>query len=213
MIDASQSENRGLIHVVDDDAALAGRLSDQLRGHGFDVDFYRSPAAFVQGRRDADASCLLLSVEFPTANGLDFQELLPAVGIHAPVILMTGRPDIQWSIRGLKAGAVDFLLKPLRDEEVLSSVQLAMKKARDRHAEDQKRSEAEGKLARLTRRERQVMDHVVSGLMNKQIAGLLGLSEITVKLHRGGMMRKLGVRTVPDLVRLAGVPAASSYAH
>jgi FixJ family two-component response regulator len=147
------------------------------------------------------------------ANGLDFLELLPAVGINLPVILMTQHADINWSVRGMKAGAVDFLLKPLREADVLSSVRLALQRDRKRHAEDIRRRAADETIQKLTQRERQVMGHVVSGLMNKQIAGVLGLSEITVKLHRGSMMKKMGVRTVPDLVRRVEFSGSSFHTH
>ena len=213
MIAACEESVRGLVHVIDDDVALADGLSGRLRSLGFDVQNHRSPAAFVQARREADACCLLLSIEFPTANGLDFQEIMPAVGIHLPVILMTQHADINWSVRGMKAGAIDFLLKPLREAEVLSSVRLALQRDRERNAEDDRRRKADQLIERLTPRERQVMTHVVRGLMNKQIAGILGLSEITVKLHRGSMMRKMGVRTVPDLVRSVEFSGASAAPH
>lgn len=213
MIAACEESVRGLVHVIDDDVALADGLSGRLRSLGFDVQNHRSPAAFVQARREADACCLLLSIEFPTANGLDFQEIMPAVGIHLPVILMTQHADINWSVRGMKAGAIDFLLKPLREAEVLSSVRLALQRDRERNAEDDRRRKADQIIEKLTPRERQVMTHVVRGLMNKQIAGILGLSEITVKLHRGSMMRKMGVRTVPDLVRSVEFSGASAAPH
>lgn len=213
MIAACEESVRGLVHVIDDDVALADGLSGRLRSLGFDVQNHRSPAAFVQARREADACCLLLSIEFPTANGLDFQEIMPAVGIHLPVILMTQHADINWSVRGMKAGAIDFLLKPLREAEVLSSVRLALQRDRERNAEDDRRRKADQLIEKLTPRERQVMTHVVRGLMNKQIAGILGLSEITVKLHRGSMMRKMGVRTVPDLVRSVEFSGASTAPH
>ena len=213
MIAACEESVRGLVHVIDDDVALADGLSGRLRSLGFDVQNHRSPAAFVQARREADACCLLLSIEFPTANGLDFQEIMPAVGIHLPVILMTQHADINWSVRGMKAGAIDFLLKPLREAEVLSSVRLALQRDRERNAEDDRRRKANQFIEKLTPRERQVMTHVVRGLMNKQIAGILGLSEITVKLHRGSMMRKMGVRTVPDLVRSVEFSGASAAPH
>ena len=213
MIAACEESVRGLVHVIDDDIALADGLSGRLRSLGFDVQNHRSPAAFVQARREADACCLLLSIEFPTANGLDFQEIMPAVGIHLPVILMTQHADINWSVRGMKAGAIDFLLKPLREAEVLSSVRLALHRDRERNAEDDRRRKADQLIEKLTPRERQVMTHVVRGLMNKQIAGILGLSEITVKLHRGSMMRKMGVRTVPDLVRSVEFSGASTAPH
>ena len=213
MIAACEESVRGLVHVIDDDVTLADGLSGRLRSLGFDVQNHRSPAAFVQARREADACCLLLSIEFPTANGLDFQEIMPAVGIHLPVILMTQHADINWSVRGMKAGAIDFLLKPLREAEVLSSVRLALQRDRERNAEDDRRRKADQLIERLTPRERQVMTHVVRGLMNKQIAGILGLSEITVKLHRGSMMRKMGVRTVPDLVRSVEFSGASAAPH
>jgi FixJ family two-component response regulator len=213
MIGLHDQDAHGLVHVIDDDVTLTDGLSDRLKAFGFEVQNHRSPAAFVQARREAEACCLLLSIEFPAANGLDFQEILPAVGIHLPVILMTKHADINWSVRGMKAGAVDFLLKPLREDDVLSSIRVALQKDRERHSEERRRRKAEDLLAKLTAREHQVMGHVVRGLMNKQIAGVLGLSEITVKLHRGSMMRKMGVRNVPDLVRAAEFANASSRAH
>lgn len=213
MIGVGELKQQGLIHVVEDDVTFADSLSTRLLSFGFEVQTHRSPAAFVQARQNAGACCLLLSIEFPTANGLDFLELMPAVGIHLPVILMTQHADIAWSVRGMKAGAVDFLLKPLREAQVLSSVRAALQRDRERNAEDARRRAADEVIARLTQRERQVMGHVVRGLMNKQIAGVLGLSEITVKLHRGSMMKKMGVRTVPDLVRRVEFSGASTRLH
>jgi FixJ family two-component response regulator len=200
-VDTAAPAPLGTVHVIEDDVTLAESISDRLKSFGFDARHYRSPAAFVSQRDKKDAGCLLLSVEFPTANGLDFQEMLPAAGIHMPVVLMTEHADVSWSVRGMKAGAVDFLLKPLVDNELRSSVRLALDKDHERSAEYARRSRATESMALLTPRERQVIELVVRGLMNKQIAGVLGLSEITVKLHRGSMMRKMRVRTVPDLVR------------
>jgi FixJ family two-component response regulator len=199
----------GLVHVIEDDAVLAERISDRLKAFGFAARSFRSPAAFVDQSDKEAAGCLLLSIEFPAANGLDFQASLPAAGIHLPVVLMTEHADISWSVRGMKAGAVDFLLKPLADDALVASVREALERDRERSAEQARRSAAAERVARLTPRERQVMGYVVRGLMNKQIAGELDLSEITVKLHRGSMMRKMGVRTVPDLVRAAELAAAS----
>ncbi|MCK1446712.1 response regulator transcription factor [Bradyrhizobium sp. 48] len=203
MTGTNEWERFGVVHVVDHDVDMMTDLSRRLGSLGFAVRHFRSPKDFVQ-MRDADQmGCLLLSVEFPSANGLEFQAQLPTVGIHMPVILMAENRDVRWSIRGMKAGAVDFLLKPLEDVELVSSIRLALRREHERHHQAQRRNVVAMRFAALTQREQQVMGLVVRGLMNKQIAAALNLSEITVKVHRGTMMRKMAVRSVADLVRAA----------
>ena len=147
--------------------------------------------------------CVILDVRLPGVNGLDVQDQLARLGVERPVIFMTGHGDIPMTVRAMKAGAVDFLAKPFRDQDMLDAVMAAIERDRRRRAETSALDDLRARYDRLTPREREVMAHVTAGLMNKQVAGLLGLSEITVKIHRGGVMRKMGVRALADLVRQA----------
>ena len=149
------------------------------------------------------AGCLVLDVRLPGISGLDFQSQLAELGIHLPVILITGHGDIQMSVRAMKAGAVDFLPKPFRDQDLLDAVTAAVERDRRRRMADEGIDLVRDRFVTLTPREKQVMMLVTSGKMNKQVAGDLGLSEITVKIHRGAAMRKMGARTLADLVRMA----------
>ena len=149
------------------------------------------------------AGCLVLDVRLPGISGLDFQSQLAELGIHLPVILVTGHGDIQMSVRAMKAGAVDFLPKPFRDQELLDAVTAAIERDRRRRMADGGADLIRDRFLTLSPREQQVMMLVTAGKMNKQVAGELGLSEITVKIHRGAAMRKMGARTLADLVRMA----------
>ena len=158
-------------------------------------------------------SCLVMDVRLPRMNGLEIQAKLMERGDRAPIVFITGHGDIPMSVRAMKAGAIDFLAKPFRDQDIIDAVETALDRDRKRLEDEDAIAAAAQRQASLTPREREVMERVVAGLMNKQIAADLGLSEITVKLHRGSMMRKMGVRTVADLVRLSeaigrrGVPS------
>jgi FixJ family two-component response regulator len=192
-----------VVHIVDDDEGLCRAVSSLVRSVGFATRTYGSAQEFLDARADDLAGCLILDVRLPGISGLDFQERLAALGIGLPVILMTGHGDIPMSVRAMKAGAVDFLPKPFRDQDMLDAVAAAIER-------DDKRREADGDTAQvrdcfatLSPREKQVMMLVTTGKMNKQVAGDLGLSEITVKIHRGAAMRKMGARTLADLVRMA----------
>ena len=147
--------------------------------------------------------CLVLDIRLPGVSGLDFQTQLAKANIHVPIIMMTGHGDIPMSVRAMKGGAVDFLTKPFRDQDMLDAVAQAIERDRKRRDSEKSLAELRGLFESLTTREREIMALVTAGLMNKQVAGELGLSEITVKIHRGHIMRKMGVRSLADLVRAA----------
>lgn len=192
----------GLVHIVDDDPGVRAGLSSLVRSVGYTARLYGSAGEFLESEPPAMPSCLLLDVRLPGTNGLDLQASLRQRGIEFPVILMTGYGDVQMSVRGMKAGALDFLTKPLRHQDVLDAVALAVARDRERRIATQKIDAIRARIRVLTPRERQVMDFVASGKMNKQIAAVLGLSQITVKMHRGSLMKKMGVRSVAELVKL-----------
>lgn len=192
----------GLVHIVDDDPGIRAGLSSLVRSVGYAARLYGSAGEFLDSELPAIPSCLLLDVRLPGTNGLDLQASLRQHGIVFPVILMTGYGDVQMSVRGMKAGALDFLTKPLRHQDVLDAVALAVARDRERRIATQKIDAIRARICVLTLRERQVMDFVSSGKMNKQIAAALGLSQITVKMHRGSLMKKMGVRSVAELVKL-----------
>jgi FixJ family two-component response regulator len=192
----------GLVHIVDDDPGVRAGLSSLVRSVGYAARLYGSAGEFLESELPAIPSCLLLDVRLPGTNGLDLQDSLRQRGIDFPVILMTGYGDVQMSVRGMKAGALDFLTKPLRHQDVLDAVALAVARDRERRIATQKIDAIRARIRVLTPRERQVMDFVASGQMNKQIAAALSLSQITVKMHRGSLMKKMGVRSVAELVKL-----------
>jgi FixJ family two-component response regulator len=192
----------GLVHIVDDDPGVRAGLSSLVRSVGYAARLYGSAGEFLESELPAIPSCLLLDVRLPGTNGLDLQDSLRQRGIDFPVILMTGYGDVQMSVRGMKAGALDFLTKPLRHQDVLDAIGLAVARDRERRIATQKIDAIRARIRVLTPRERQVMDFVASGQMNKQIAAALGLSQITVKMHRGSLMKKMGVRSVAELVKL-----------
>lgn len=192
----------GLVHIVDDDPGVRAGLSSLVRSVGCEARLYGSAGEFLESELPATPSCLLLDVRLPGTNGLDLQDSLRQRGIDFPVILMTGYGDVQMSVRGMKAGALDFLTKPLRHQDVLGAVGLALARDRERRATTQKLDAIRARIRLLTPRERQVMDLVAAGKMNKQIASDLGLSQITVKMHRGSLMKKMGVGSVAELVKL-----------
>lgn len=189
------------IHVIDDDLPLREGLANLLRSYDFSVATFGSPQAFIAAWDTQDCGCLLLDIRFPGANGLDFQKQFQNAGIRMPVILMTAHADVPSSVRGMKAGAIDFLIKPFDDDDLIGAVTVALDRDAARYEKEFLLSGFTSRYASLTSREKEVLALVVTGLMNKQVAGELGLSEITVKVHRGTMMRKMGVRTLPDLVR------------
>jgi FixJ family two-component response regulator len=192
-----------IIHIVDDDESMREVLASLFRSVAFAARGYSSVDAFLQAPRIDAPGCLVLDVRLPGMSGLDFQARLCEVGVELPVILMTGYGDIPMSVRGMKAGAVDFLVKPFRDQEMLDAVAIAIDRDRARRAGNAEGAMLREKFATLSPRESQVMQLAAAGKMNKQIAGDLGISLVTVKIHRGAAMRKMGARTLADLVRMA----------
>jgi len=202
-----------VVHIIDDDASLREALDSLFRSTGLSTRLHESSAAFMDADVVDAPSCIVLDVRLPGMSGLDFQQRLSELGILTPVILMTGHGDIPMSVRAMKAGAVDFLTKPFRDQDMLDAVASALAKDRRRVDGEQQIGQLRRQYDSLTPRERQVMGYVTAGLMNKQIANEVGLSEITVKIHRGQVMRKMAARSVAELVRMAdalGLPRVPS---
>ena len=190
------------VYIIDDDASLRDALESLLKTVGLDARSYESPTAFLKGTHHDLAGCLVLDIRLPGTNGLDFQDRLANHGIVLPVVFMSGHGDVPMSVRGMRSGAIDFLLKPFRDQDMLDAIDRAFLRDRARRAAEADRVGLMQRFQSLTVRERQVVDLVVQGNMNKQVAAELSLSEITVKIHRGTAMRKMQVKTLPDLVRM-----------
>jgi FixJ family two-component response regulator len=191
-----------LIYIVDDEAPLRDAISSLLRSVGMQVAGFPSVAAFLAEPRREQTSCLLLDVRLQGVSGLDFQAELNRDGVVLPIIFMTGHGDIPMSVRAMKAGAVDFLAKPFRDQDLLDAIHAALAADQERRQRDQALNGLTARYATLTPREREIMGLAARGLMNKQIAGEVGTSEITVKIHRGNAMRKMQAKTFADLVRM-----------
>jgi FixJ family two-component response regulator len=197
------------IYIVDDDQSVRNALSSLFRSVGYKVQLYGATSDFMQAKRAAGDtggnSCLVLDIRLPGASGLDLQTHLNREQIPIPVIFMTGHGDIPMSVRAMKAGAIDFLAKPFRDQDMLDAVANALDADRKRRDADGSMAAVRTAFATLTSREREIMVFVTAGLMNKQVAGNLGLSEITVKIHRASVMKKMGCQTLADLVRMASL--------
>ena len=200
---SAQPERDPTVFVVDDDASLREALTRLFRSIGLDVMAFASATEFLQHKRADGPSCLVLDVRLPGQSGLDFQTELAKAGIDIPIVFMTGHGDIPMSVRAMKAGAVEFLPKPFRDQDMLDAVQLGLEKDRTRRKSAGDATKLKLAFNELTAREQEVMGFVTAGLMNKQIAGTMGVSEITVKVHRGNVMRKMGAKSLADLVRMA----------
>lgn len=203
--EATSNHGGAVVHVVDDDPAARDGLANLLRSAGFAVQSFSSPKEFADHWRPTDRGCLILDIHFPEHSGLDFQLQLKNSGIAMPVILMTGHADVSMSIRGMKGGAVDFLIKPFEEQPVLNAIAEAFERDALRIRRETQLSNVAQLFGALTSREKQVFALVTKGLMNKQIAGELNLSEITVKVHRGTLMRKMKVRTLADLVKASEI--------
>ncbi|HVJ55014.1 MAG TPA: LuxR C-terminal-related transcriptional regulator [Aliidongia sp.] len=205
MPEQSGSANRALICVIDDDEEVRGSLDSLLRSAGFDVRAFATPDDCFARKAIDEAACLILDIWLQKANGLDFQQSLVEDEVQVPVVLITGKGDIPMTVRGMKAGAINFLSKPFAEEDILAAVGEAVERDRERRARTRGEKGFRPRYEALTPREREVMALVAAGLMNKQIAGRLGISEITVKIHRGNLMRKMQAQSLADLVRMAEI--------
>jgi len=193
------------VFVVDDDKSLREAIGRLVRSAGLQVRLLSSASDFlIQDVPDAPC-CLVLDVKLPGLSGLDFQAELAAANIQIPIIFMTGHGDIPMSVKAMKAGAIEFLTKPFRDEALLTAIQVALERDGKRHESEKSVSSLRARFDTLTEREKEVMACVTAGMLNKQIAARFGITEHTVKAHRGNVTRKMGVRSVPDLTRMADI--------
>lgn len=202
MINDSEKE-QPIVYVVDDDKSVRDSLEDLLASVGLRAILFASSQEFVRGERPDAPACIVLDVRMPGLSGLDFQDEMAKLGIHIPIVFITAHGDIPMSVRAMKAGAVEFLTKPFRDQDLLDAIQQSIARDRSQRQESGIKEELRRRYASLNDGEREVMDLVVKGLLNKQIAGMLDVSEITVKVRRGQVMRKIGADSLADLVRFA----------
>jgi FixJ family two-component response regulator len=199
----SAIDERPIVHVVDDDASMRSALSDLFDSVGLQTQTYATAGAFLLAETAKRPGCIVLDVRLPDMNGLEFQTRLIQTGVGIPVIMMTGFGDIPMSVRAMKRGAIDFLSKPFRDQDMLDAVISAIERDRQRRIVEDDVLHLQQRFESLSPREQEVMLLVATGKMNKQVAGDLGISEITVKIHRGAAMHKMEARTLADLVRMA----------
>lgn len=200
----SESQNTAsIVFVVDDDPSIRDALSNLLRSAGMRVETFASTSEFLQHSKTDGASCLVLDVRLQGSSGLDFQRQLVDSNINIPIIFITGHGDIEMSVKAMKAGAVDFLAKPFREQDLLDAVSAALQTDMKRRELERKSSNLQADYQSLTPREKEVMALAVKGLMNKQIAGQMNLSEITIKIHRSHAMKKMHAKSFADLVRMA----------
>jgi FixJ family two-component response regulator len=197
------SAKEPIVFVIDDDVSMRRALTNLFQSVGLGVEVFGSASEMLQSKLPDVASCLVLDIRLPGLSGLDFQAELAKANIHIPIIFMTGHGDIPMTVRAMKGGAVDFLTKPFRDQDMLDAVVMAIERDRKRREVEKVVVDLQALFGTLTSREREVLALVATGLMNKQIAAELGLAEITVKIHRGHIMKKMGARSLADLVRKA----------
>ena len=197
------SAREPLVFIVEDDESMRRALSNLCESVGLEAVMFGSAAEMLQSKLPDVASCLVLDIRLPGLSGLDFQAELAKANIHIPIIFMTGHGDIPMTVRAMKGGAVDFLTKPFRDQDMLDAVTVAIERDRKRRDAERVVAGLRALFETLTPRERDILALVASGLMNKQVAGELGLAEITVKIYRGQIMKKMGARSLADLVRMA----------
>ena len=191
-----------IVYVIDDDESMRRGLTNLFESVGLRVEAFGSAPELLQRKLPDVPSCVVLDIRLPGMSGLDFQTLLEKAAIHIPIVFMTGHGDIPMSVKAMKAGAADFLTKPFRQQEMLDAVTAAIERDRKRRQDEKIVSNARALVETLTPREREILALVSAGLMNKQIAAEIGIAEITVKIHRGRIMKKMGTRSLADLVRI-----------
>lgn len=198
-----QGEIPPTIYIVDDDDSFRDSLAGLFRSVGLQARLFRSTQEFLEDKQPDCSGCLVLDVRLPGMSGLDFQAELERAGVHLPIVFITGYGDIPMSVKAMKGGAIEFLTKPVREQDLLDAVQTAVERSKIQRQHQKQLAGLQKEFSGLTLREQEVFRLVAAGLMNKQIAAELGVSEITVKIHRGNMMRKMGAKSLAELVRMA----------
>jgi FixJ family two-component response regulator len=193
-----------IVFIVDDDRLVRESVADLLQSAGFAVETFGSAAEFLKGARPDVPACLVLDVELPGTSGLDLQTELAKSDVEMPIVFLTGHGDIPMTVRAMKAGAVEFLTKPFGQQQLLGAIEEALRRDGERRDQRIENRELQKRLETLTPRERQVLELVVTGRLNKQVAAELGTTELTIKVHRGRVMRKMAADSLADLVRIAG---------
>ena len=217
MSDGHMNTRNPVVYVIDDDASVRGALRNLLESVALAVETYGSPEEFLNAFRPDSPGCLILDIRLPEGSGLDFQTSLINTGVQLPVIFITGHGDVAMSVRAMKAGALEFLTKPFREQELLDAVYHAIECDRADRERQAEKADIQHRYTSLTRREIEVMELVVAGMSNKRIGAKIGIQQATVKFHRGRVMAKMRAGSVPDLVRMAERldltgPQAKSYA-
>ncbi len=202
---------RPVVFVVDDDPSMRDALQDLAASVGLEARVFASPEEFLPARRPEVPACLVLDVRLPGSSGIAFQQELSKAGIHLPIVFITGHGDIPMSVQAIKAGAVEFLTKPFRDQELLDAINAGIERDRGQRRLAAHVAQLRQRFDVLTPREREIMPRLVLGRLNKEIATELGLSEATVKVHRGQVMRKMHAKTLPELVRMGDLLGCSAF--